>query len=88
MIEWKQRVQQLHRFDIETTWKNPRGELIDIWSILKVESTSKFPCQVDVEISMWIGCSKTMNSRRTFNLEFLRWRIEEDVVIRSEVLVL
>ena len=44
MIQWKQRVQKLRRFDIETTQKNPRGKLIDISSILKVEYTSKFPC--------------------------------------------
>ena len=43
MIQWKQRVQKLRRFDIEMTQKNPRGELIDISWILKVESTSKFP---------------------------------------------
>ena len=31
------------RFDIEATYKNSLGALIDILSILKVESTSKFP---------------------------------------------
>ena len=29
-IQWKQPVQKLRRFDIETTSKRPRGELIDI----------------------------------------------------------
>ena len=39
MIEWKQRVQNLHRFDVETKQKNPRRELIHFSSILKVKST-------------------------------------------------
>ena len=30
--------------------KNPRGKLIDILPILKVESTSKFPRRIDVII--------------------------------------
>ena len=42
MIKWKQLVQKLRRFDVETTYKNPRGELIDILSILKIESTWNF----------------------------------------------
>ena len=51
MIEWKQGVQKLGRFDVETTWKNPRGELIDVLSILKVESTNfhvDSPFNIDV----------------------------------------
>ena len=60
MIEWKQRVQELRRFDVETTQKNPRGELIDISSILKVESTSKYPRRIDVIVSTWIRVSKSM----------------------------
>ena len=43
MIEWKQRVQNLRRIDVEKRQKNPRGKLIDILTILKSESTSKFP---------------------------------------------
>ena len=39
-IQQKQGVQKLRRFEVETTSKNPCGELIDILSILKVE-----PCQ-------------------------------------------
>ena len=39
------------RFDIEATYKNSLGALIDILSILKVESTSKFPRWIDVIIS-------------------------------------
>ena len=31
--------------------ENPRGELVDILSILKVESTSKFPRRIDYIIS-------------------------------------
>ena len=77
MIEWNQRVQKLRRFCVETTQKNPRGELIDISSILKVESTSKFPRQVDVIISTWIRLSKSMKFRRTFHVEFRR-RIDDE----------
>ena len=65
MIEWKRQVQKLRRFDVEMTWKNQRGKLIDISSILKAESTLKFPCQTDVIISTWIRLSKSMKSRRT-----------------------
>ena len=72
MIERIQRVRQLRRFDIERTQKNPRGKLIDISSILKVESTLKFPRRIDVIISTWIRLSKSMKSRRTFNVEFRR----------------
>ena len=38
------------RNDIE----NPRGKLIDVLWIVKVECTSKFPRQIDVIISTWI----------------------------------
>ena len=34
-------IQQSRQFDVETTLKNPRAELIDILSILKVKTTSK-----------------------------------------------
>ena len=51
MIEWKQRVQKLRRFDVGTAI-NSRNELIDISPILKVESPSKYPRQTDVIISM------------------------------------
>ena len=60
IIERKQQVQKLRRFDIETTQKNPGGELIDISSILKVESTSKYPRPVDIIISQWIRLLKYM----------------------------
>ena len=43
-----------------TTQKNPLGELIDISSILKVESTLKYPRRIDVVISTWIRLSKSM----------------------------
>ena len=72
MIERKQRVKQLRRFDIETTQNNPREELIDVLSILKVESTSKFPCQIDVIISTLIHLSKSMKSPQTFCVELRR----------------
>ena len=60
MIQWKQSVQKLPQFNVETTSKNPRGKLIDILSILKVESTSIFPRRIDVIISTWIRLSKSM----------------------------
>ena len=39
-----------HRNNIE----KQRGELIDISSILKVESTSGYPCRVEVILLTWI----------------------------------
>ena len=60
MIEQKQRVQQLRRFDVETTQKKPLGELINVLSFLKVESTSKYPRRIGVIISTWIHLSKSM----------------------------
>ena len=41
-------------------------------SILKVESTSKFPRWIDVIISTWIRLSNSMKSRQTFHVEFRR----------------
>ena len=64
MIEWKQRVKQLRRFE------KRRGEIINVLSILKVESTSKFPPRIDVIFSTWIRLSKLMRSQRTFHVEF------------------
>ena len=72
MIERKQRVKQLRRFDIETTQKNPRRKLIEISSILKVESTLKFSRRINVIISTWIRLSKSLKSPRTFHVEFRR----------------
>ena len=72
MIEMKQRVKHLCRFDLETKKKNQHRGLIDISSILKVESSSKFLRQIDVIISMWIRLSKSMKSQRTFHVEFRR----------------
>ena len=46
--------------EVTTTQKNPRGDLIDILSILKVKSTSKFLCRIEVRISKWIRLSKSM----------------------------
>ena len=62
MIEWKQRLQKLHRFDFKTTQKRPRGKLVDILSILKVEFTSEFPHRINVIISMSIHLSNLMKS--------------------------
>ena len=75
MIERKQRVKQLRRFDIGTTQKNSRGELIEISSILTVESRSKFPRRIDVIISTWICLSKSIKSRQKIHVEF-RCRID------------
>ena len=64
------------RNDIEkSTWK-----LIEISSILKVESTWKFPRRIDVIISTWIHLSKSMKFRQTVEMSN-RWRIDEDVFI-------
>ena len=60
MIQKKHHVQKLRRFDVKTTLETPRGELIDISSILKVESTFKLPRRIDVLISTWIRVSKLM----------------------------
>ena len=51
----------------KSTWR-----IIDILSILKVESTSKFPRWIDVIISTWIRLSNSMKSRQTFHVEFRR----------------
>ena len=80
MVEWKQRVQKLGRFDVEKTWKNPHGELIDISSILKVESTSKYPRRIDVIISTWTRLSmwielSTMANRRRFVHWVVSWAV-------------
>ena len=72
MTEWKQQVQKLRRFDVEMTWRNPRGKLMDISSILKAESTSKFSCQTDVIIFTWIRLSKSIKSQRPFHVELRR----------------
>ena len=72
MMEWKQRVLKLSRFDVEMTKKNPRGELIDILSILKVESTSNrchnfqvdSPFKIDVISTNFPRGISTSNRRR------------------------
>ena len=57
----------------KSTWR-----IIDVLSILKVESTSKFPRWIDVIISTWIiRLSNSMKSRQTFNVEFRR-RINDE----------
>ena len=81
MMEWKQRVQKLRRFDVETTQKNPCRELIDISSILKVQSTSKCPRRIDVIISTWI-CLDVISLNFPRGISTLnRWRINKDVSI-------
>ena len=56
------------RNDIE----NPRGELNNISSILKVESTTKHPPRINVIISTWISLSKSIQFARTFHVESRR----------------
>ena len=76
-------IEKLCRFDVETTLKNPCGKLIDISSIVKVESTSKFARRIDVIISTWIRLSKPMkptNFPRGISTSN-RWRIDEDVSV-------
>ena len=64
------------RNDIEISkWRTHRYS-----SILKVESTSKFPRRIDVIISKWIRLSKSMKFWWTFHVEFRRW-IDKDVSI-------
>ena len=63
MIEWKQRVQKLRRFDVETTQKILCGELIDISSILKVQLTSN-RCHNFHELSTWNFDVESMANRR------------------------
>ena len=58
--------------------KNARGKLVDICSILKIESTSKFVRQIDVMISTWIRLSKSIKSRQHFRVEFRR-RIDSEL---------
>ena len=48
MREWKQRVQKLHRFDVETTQKNLCGNLINIFV--------DFESRIQVEISTRNRC--------------------------------
>ena len=79
MIEWKQRVQKLRRFDVETTQKNPHGELIDISSILKVESTSNRCHNFHVDSPFKIDVISTNFPRGISTSN--RWRIDEDVSI-------
>ena len=69
MIEWKLQLQKLHRFDFKTTQKRPRGKLVDILLILKVEFTSELPRRINVIISMSIHLSNLMKSRK---VEFRR----------------
>ena len=52
--------------------KNPRGELVDILPILKVEYTLKFPRRINVIISKWIHLSKLMKYPRTIEVKFRR----------------
>ena len=78
MIEWKQRVQKLHRFDVETRkihvenssifcgfWKSNPGRNIH------VESMSQFHFRIDIISTNFPGGISTSNP----------WRIDEDVSI-------
>ena len=47
--------------EVTSIWRRKDIEKsIDISSILKVESTSKYPRRIDVIISTWIRLSKSM----------------------------
>ena len=61
------------RNDIE----NPRGKLIDVLWIVKVECTSKFPRQIDVIISTWICLTNLLETWRTSHVEFGRQMDDE-----------
>ena len=79
MIERKQRVQNLLQFDVETTEKNPRGELIDITPILKVESTSNRCDNFHVDL-IYKTDENLTNFPRGISTSN-RWRIDKDVPI-------
>ena len=82
IMEQKQRVKRLFRFDVETTQKNSRGKLIHIQTILKIKSTSNFPRRIDFIIFTLTGFSKSMKS---WILTSNRWQIDEDVFIGSSL---
>ena len=74
----------LCRFDAETTKKNPRGKIIDISSILKVESTLKLSASnrchnFHVDSPFKIEEISTKFPRRISTSN--QWRINEDVSI-------
>ena len=79
MIEWKQRVQKLRRFDVETTQKNPQGELINISSILEVKPTSKRCHNFHVDSPFKINEISANIQRGNSTLN--RWQIDEYVSI-------
>ena len=74
----------LCRFDVETTKKNPRGKIIDISSILKVESTLKFSASnrchnFHVDSPFKVEEISTKFPRRISASN--QWRINKDVSI-------
>ena len=79
MIEWKQRVQKLRRFDVETTQKNPLGELINISSILEIKPTSKRCHNFHVDSPFKINEISANIQRGNSTLN--RWQIDEYVSI-------
>ena len=70
---------EVSRFDVETTSKNPRGKLIDILSILKVESTSNRCHNFHVDSPFKIDVISTNFPRGISTSN--RWQIDEDVSI-------
>lgn len=67
IIKWKQEPllpqgvsSEVISIHIETTFKKPCGKLVDISSDLKDESTSSYPCRIDVLISTLICLSELM----------------------------
>ena len=74
-------------FNVGTTEKNQRGELIDISSILKVESTSNFPHRIDILISTWnFGIESMANRRRCAHwVEILHSKLQNFPVMKAAV---
>ena len=65
-----------HRFDVEI----PRGEFVEIRSILKGESTWKWWHRFDVDISTWIRLSKSTKYRWVLHVDFsMSFRRQIDV---------
>ena len=66
IIKWKQEPvlrqvsSEVILIHIETTFKKPCGKFVDISSDLKDESTSSYPCRIDVIISTLICLSELM----------------------------
>ena len=75
-----------HRLDV----KIPRGNFVEISSILKSESTWKLWHQFDVKISTWVRLSKSMKYRWGLHVDFsmsFRRRIDVTSVLTVSILL-